>query len=200
MHIICLDFEGVFVPEIWINVSKKTGIEELKLTTRDISDYNVLMKRRLSILKTHKITLKDIQNVISTMEPLEGAFDFLRWMKELSIPIIVSDTFQEFAKPLIEKFNYPPLLCHSLTIDQKGMIVDYNLRIPDAKRKTAQAFKSLNYFVFGVGDSYNDIAMLKEADRGILYRPPKRVMDEFPQFPVTQNYEELKKKILELIE
>ncbi len=192
MHIVCLDFEGIFVPEIWINVSIKTGIDELKLTTRDISDYDVLMKKRLSILKAHKITIKDIQNVISKMDLLEGALNFLNWLKQNSVPIIVSDTFQEFAKPLIEKLGVPPLLCHSLTIDKSGMITDYNIRIPDSKRKTAKAFKSLNYFVFGVGDSYNDITMLKEADKGILFNPPENVKNEFPELEVTYNYDQIK--------
>jgi phosphoserine / homoserine phosphotransferase len=199
MNVICLDFEGVFVPEIWINVSIKTGIEELKLTTRDISDYDVLMKKRLSILKTHGITLKDIQDVISKIEPFEGALDFLKWLQENLLPVIVSDTFEEFAKPLIRKLQNPLLLCHRLTVDEKGMITDYNLRQPDGKRKVVKALKNLNYFVISAGDSYNDINMLKEADKGILFCPPDNVKNEFPALEVSYNYEEIKNIILNCI-
>lgn len=192
MHIICSDLEGVFVPEIWINVAERTGIDELRLTTRDISDYDVLMKRRLSILDANGLKLKDITEVIATMDPLPGARAFLDWLRSRTQVVVVSDTFVEFALPLMEKLGWPTLLCHSLTIDDSGAIVGYNLRQSDGKRKVAQAFKELNYQVLAMGDSYNDVSMLKEAYQGILFRPPQNVIDEFPQFPVTTEYEELK--------
>ena len=192
MHVICSDLEGVFIPEIWINVAERTGIEELRLTTRDIADYNVLMKRRLSILDANGLKLKDITDVIATIDPLPGAKSFLDWLRAQTQVIIVSDTFVEFARPLMQKLNWPTLLCHGLTIDESGAIADYNLRQPDGKRKVVQAFKGLNYQVLAMGDSYNDIAMLKEAHQGILFRPPQNVVDQHPQFPVTTTYEELK--------
>jgi phosphoserine / homoserine phosphotransferase len=191
MYILCSDLEGVFVPEVWINVAKKTGIEELKLTTRDISDYDVLMTRRLKILEEHKLTLKDIQDVIATIQPLDGAKEFLNWLKTKIPVIIVSDTFREFADPLMAQLDRPTLLCHSLTVDHRGMIVDYNLRQKDPKRRVVQALHSLSYKVIAMGDSYNDTSMLMEADQGILFRPPQNVTEEFPQFPVVHNYEEL---------
>lgn len=191
MDIICSDLEGVFVPEIWINVAERTGIDELRLTTRDISDYDVLMKRRLSILDANGLKLKDITDVIATMNPLPGAREFLDGLRARTQVIIVSDTYVEFARPLMEKLGWPTLLCHSLTIDQSGAIAGYTLRQKDGKRKVVQAFKSLNFRVVAMGDSYNDVAMLKEADKGILFRPPQNVIDEFPHFPVTTNYEEL---------
>ncbi|MCP4112303.1 MAG: bifunctional phosphoserine phosphatase/homoserine phosphotransferase ThrH [Desulfobacteraceae bacterium] len=192
MNIICLDMEGVFVPEIWINVAEKTGIEELRLTTRDISDYDVLMKRRLNILREHSITLKDITDVIATMEPLDGALEFLDWLRARMPVIIVSDTYIEFAGPLMKKLGWPALFCHNLSTDDKGLIAGYHLRQKDGKRKTVIALKSLNYKIIGVGDSYNDITMLKEADTGILFKPPENVKEEYPQFPVTYTYEEVK--------
>lgn len=192
MDIICSDLEGVFVPEIWINVAKKTGIEELKLTTRDISDYDVLMKRRLSILDQHHLKIKDITDVIATMDPMEGAVEFVDWLRTVSQLIVVSDTFLQFAKPLMKKLGLPTLFCHSLTIEPDGRISNYNLRQGRAKRQTVLALKTLYYKVIAFGDSYNDTDMLKEADKGFLFRPPQNVIDEFPQFPVTQTYEELK--------
>lgn len=196
MHILCSDLEGVWVPEVWINVAKKTGIDDLKLTTRDISDYDVLMKRRLKILEEHKLTLKDIQQVIAGIEPLPGAKEFLNWLRTKMQVIIVSDTFREFAEPLMAQLDRPTLLCHHLTIDERGMIVNYNLRQPDPKRKVVEALHSLQYQVVAMGDSYNDTSMLMAANQGILFRPPQNVIDEFPQFPVVDNYEDLR-KILE---
>ena len=193
MHVICSDLEGVFVPEIWINVAERTGIDELRLTTRDISDYDVLMKRRLSILDANGLKLKDITDVIATMEPLPGAREFLDWLRARTQVIVVSDTFVEFARPLMEKLGWPTLLCHGLTIDGNGAIAGYNLRQTDGKRKVVQAFKDLNYQVLAMGDSYNDINMLKAADQGILFCPPQNVIDEFPQFPVTKTYDDLRK-------
>lgn len=192
MHVICSDLEGVFVPEIWINVAERTGIGELRLTTRDISDYDVLMKRRLSILDANGLKLKDITDVIATMNPLPGARQFLDWLRARTQVIVVSDTFVEFARPLMEKLGWPTLLCHGLTIDSSGAIADYNLRQTDGKRKVVQAFKSLNFQVLAMGDSYNDVNMLKEAHRGILFCPPQNVIDEFPQFPVATTYDDLK--------
>ncbi|MDI6797060.1 MAG: bifunctional phosphoserine phosphatase/homoserine phosphotransferase ThrH [Desulfatibacillaceae bacterium] len=196
MYIVCADLEGVFVPEIWINVSKKTGIEKLRLTTRDVPDYDKLMTMRLEILKEHGLLLSDIQAVIATMEPLEGARDFLDWLRSRVQVIIVSDTFVQFADPLMEKLGRPTLFCNSLVIDQKGAVAGYTLRQKDGKRKVAQALKGLNFSVIATGDSYNDITMLKEADAGILFCPPENVIKEFPQFPVVTDYKGLKEKIL----
>jgi phosphoserine / homoserine phosphotransferase len=192
MYIICSDLEGVFVPEVWINVAEKTGIKELRLTTRDISDYDVLMRGRIKILEEHGLTLKDIQNVIDTIQPLPGALDFINWAKERCQLIVVSDTFIQFADPMMKKLGRPTLFCHSLVIDHRNMIVDYTLRQADPKRRTAEALQSMNYQVIGMGDSYNDINMLKQADAGILFRPPDNVIRDYPQFPVANDYETLK--------
>lgn len=192
MYIVCSDLEGVFVPEIWINVAEKTGIRELRLTTRDVPDYDVLMKRRLAILKEHNLKIKDITDVIATMDPLDGAVEFINWLKAQVPLIIVSDTFTQFAGPLMKKLGNPALFCNYLVIDADGTITDYKLRQQDGKRKTAIALKSLDYKIIASGDSYNDINMLKEANQGILFRPPENVKKEFPQFPVTYAYDELK--------
>jgi len=199
MHIVCSDLEGVFTPEVWINVAERTGIEELRLTTRDIPDYDVLMKKRLSILDEKGLKLKDITDVIETMEPLEGAKEFLDWLRTQVQVLILSDTYAEFAKPLMRKLGWPVLFCHDLTLDDTGAIADYNLRIRDMKNKTVQAMKQLNYHTIGMGDSYNDITMLKEADRGILFRPPNNVIEEFPEFPVTHTYEELRATLQQIL-
>lgn len=199
MYVICSDLEGVYVPEVWINVAQRTGIEELKLTTRDISDYDVLMKHRLKILKEHHLTLKDIQNVIATIDPLPGAKEFTEWARKVSQLIIVSDTFAEFADPLMEKLGRPTILCHNLTVDTDGNITNYNLRQSNGKKHVAEAFQSLNYKVIAVGDSYNDTGMLCQANLGILFRPPQNVIDEFPNLPVVTSYEELKQMISEEI-
>jgi phosphoserine/homoserine phosphotransferase len=195
MYVICSDLEGVFIPEIWINVAERTGIEELRLTTRDIPDYDVLMQRRLSILKTNNLKLKDITDVIATMDPMPGAVEMVEWLRSTAQLIVLSDTFVEFAKPLMKKLGWPTLFCHSLTIDANGMITDYNLRQPDGKKKSVQAVKSLDYKVIAMGDSYNDIAMLKEADHGILFRPPENVIQQYPELPVVNEYKELQKSI-----
>lgn len=192
MYILCADFEGVFVPEVWINLAQKTGIEELKVTTREISDYNVLMKKRLAILEKHNLKLKDITDVVATIKPLDGAKEFLDWARATTQIVIVSDTFEEFAQPLLRQLNWPTILCHSLTVDSNDRIIDYNLRQQDPKRKVIKAFKSINYKVIAFGDSYNDTTMLNEADKGILYCPPQNVIDDFPHLPVTRNYDELK--------
>lgn len=200
MYIVCSDLEGVLVPEIWINVAEKTGVEELRLTTRDIPDYDVLMQKRLSILHEKGIKIQDIKAVIDTLSPLEGACDFFDWLRSKTQVIIVSDTFVEFAGPLMEKLGRPTIFCNSLSIDPDGTISGYNLRQEDGKRKTVLALKSLNYKVIATGDSYNDITMLKEADAGILFRPPEIVIKQFPQFPVTSTYDELKQLIEKEIE
>jgi phosphoserine / homoserine phosphotransferase len=199
MYLVCSDLEGVFVPEVWVNVSKRTGIDELKLTTRDISDYDVLMKKRLSILEENNLTLQDIQHVISSIEPLPGAKDFINWIRSVTQLIIVSDTFIEFADPLMEKLGRPALFCHHLTVDSRGKIENYNLRQKDPKKKTVEALQSLNYKVISIGDSYNDISMLKQAEVGILYRPPHNVTDDYPEFPVVSSYTELKQILLKYI-
>lgn len=196
MYIICSDLEGVFVPEIWINVAQKTGIKELRLTTRDISDYNVLMKKRLGILEEHNLKLHDIQSVIKKIDPLEGAVTFLNWIRQNYQIIIVSDTFVEFASPLMEKLGRPTLFCHSLIVEPDGTISGYTLRQQDGKRKVVRALKSLSYQVLAFGDSYNDITMLKEADASFLFRPPENVVKEFPEIKPTENYDQLKEWII----
>jgi phosphoserine/homoserine phosphotransferase len=195
MFIVCSDLEGIFTPEIWINFAEITGIEELRLTTRDISDYNVLMKRRLAILDENNLKLDDIQAVIRKMEPVEGALDFLNWLRSQMEVIIVSDTFVEFAGPLMEKLGRPTLFCNTLSVNGDGAITDYVLRQQDGKKKVALALKSLNYQVIAVGDSYNDITMLQASDHAILYRPPDNVKAEYQDFPVAVNYEELKERL-----
>jgi phosphoserine/homoserine phosphotransferase len=199
MHIVCSDLEGIFVPEIWINVAESTGIEELRLTTRDISDYDVLMQKRLSILDANGLTLNDIQAVIATMEPLEGALEFLDWLRATLQIIVVSDTYVEFAGPLMKKLGYPTLFCNSLSTDSNGSITGYHLRQPDGKRKALLALKNLNYRTIAVGDSYNDMTMLKEADTAILFRPPENVKTEYPELPVSITYDELKSIIQKTI-
>jgi phosphoserine/homoserine phosphotransferase len=192
MHVVCCDLEGVFVPEIWINVAEKTGIAELRLTTRDISDYNVLMRKRLGILEANGLKLQDIQAVIAAMEPLAGALEFLDWMRSESQVIIVSDTFLQFADPLMQKLRRPTLFCNTLQVAPDGRVVDYLLRQPDGKRKVVEGLQRMNFKVVAMGDSYNDITMLQTAERGFLFRPPANVIDEYPQFPVTTDYSELK--------
>jgi phosphoserine/homoserine phosphotransferase len=195
MHLVCSDLEGIFLPEIWIQFAEKTGIQELRLTTRDISDYDVLMKHRLKILKDRGLKLPDIQAVIAAMDPHEGALEFLEWIRSVTQILVVSDTFVEFAGPLMKKLGYPTLLCNTLSVAADGTISDYRLRQADGKRKVAEAMRGLNYRVIGVGDSYNDISMLTAADQGILYRPPDNVRREYPAFPVATDFTELKTMI-----
>ena len=189
--IVCLDLEGVLVPEIWINVAGKTGIDELRVTTREVPDYDALMKRRLAILDQHKLKLTDIQGVIAEMGPLEGATEFVHWLRERCQVIILSDTFYEFAAPLMRQLSYPTLFCNQLEVDRDGRIVNYHLRQPNQKKHAVAALKTLNFRVLASGDAYNDTAMLGEADKGFFFRPPEQVTRQFPQFPVTQTYEEL---------
>ncbi len=186
------DLEGVFTPEIWIAVAEATGIPALRRTTRDEPDYDKLMKARIAILEQHGLTLRSIQDVITTLEPLPGARDFLDWMRGQTPVILLSDTFAEFAAPLMARLGHPTLFCNSLGVDSRGMIVDYHLRIRDGKRAAVLALKQINFRVIAAGDSYNDTTMLAAADQGILFRPPSNVVAEFPQFPVATEYEELK--------
>lgn len=196
MELLCLDLEGVLIPEIWINFAERTGIEELRATTRDIPDYDVLMKQRLAILDQHGFGLPDIQKVIDEMGPLEGAREFLDWAREHFQVIILSDTFYEFALPLMRQLGWPTLFCHRLEVNEEGRITDYILRQEDPKRASVKAFHSLNFRVIAAGDSYNDTTMLSEAEAGILIHAPQNVRDEFPQFPAVDDYEALKREIV----
>jgi len=192
MHLACLDLEGVLVPEIWINVAERTGIGELRRTTRDEPDYDKLMLQRIDILDRHRLKLSDIQTVIGTMDPLDGAGAFLDWLRERFQVIILSDTFEQFSKPLMRKLGYPTLFCNALEIDDTGRIGGYRLRQKDGKRKAVEALRQLCFRVVAAGDSYNDTTMLAAADAGILFRPPDNVVRDFPQFPVTRTYGELR--------
>ena len=194
----CLDLEGVLLPEIWIAFAEKTGIEQLNLTTREITDYDELMQGRLKILNDNNLKLIDIQNVIKTLSPLAGAIGFLAWLKSEFQVIILSDTFYQFVEPLMQSLDYPTLFCHELTVDSKGSITGYRLRQKDGKTKAVSALKKLNFKVIAAGDSYNDTGMLQEADAGILFCPPDNVIKEFPQFPVSRNYEEFKNTLLDM--
>lgn len=196
MEIACLDLEGVLVPEIWIEFAKVTGIEELKATTRDIPDYDVLMKQRLRILEQHNLGLKEIQDVIATLKPLDGAVEFVNWLRERFQVIILSDTFYEFSQPLMRQLGFPTLLCHRLNVDERGMVVGYTLRQRDPKRQSVLALKTLYYRIIAAGDSYNDTTMLGEADQGILFHAPQNVIDQFPQFPAVHTFEDLKKEFI----
>lgn len=189
--IVTLDLEGVLVPEIWIAFAEKTGIEQLKLTTRDIPDYDELMTGRLAILNEHGLKLVDIQEVIGTLAPLEGAKAFLDKLRSITQVVILSDTFLEFAKPLMEQLAWPAIFCHDLEIDAEGRVANYQLRQPDQKRKAVAAFRSLNFRVIAAGDSYNDTTMLGEADTGFLFRSPDNVKAKFPQFRSAEEYDEL---------
>jgi phosphoserine/homoserine phosphotransferase len=188
----CLDLEGVLIPEIWINVAERTGIAELRRTTRDEPDYDKLMQGRIRILAEHGLGIRDIQQVIAGMGPLAGATDFLAWLRERHQVVILSDTFYQFAKPLVRQLGDPTLFCNDLEIDAAGRVAGYRMRQPDGKRCAVQALRSLNFATIATGDSYNDTAMLSEADAGILYRPPENVVREFPQFPVARSYDELR--------
>lgn len=200
MYIVCSDLEGVLVPEVWINVARWTGIDELKLTTRDISDYNALMRRRLEILKQHDITINDIQKVISLLELMPGALDFINWLHGRVQMVVVSDTFREFADPLLEKMGWPLLFCHHLTIDKDGNITDFNLRQSDAKKKVVEAIQNLNFKVIAIGDSYNDISMLRKAEYGILYKPPQNVIDDNPDIRAVNSYSQMKHVVSEILD
>ena len=198
MEIACLDLEGVLVPEICIAFAKATGIDELKATTRDIADYDVLMKQRLRILDQHGLGLAEIQKVIAGLRPLEGANDFLDWLKQRFQVVILSDTFYEFSQPLMRQLGFPTLLCHRLVVDDAGRVTGYTLRQKEAKRQSVKAFRQLNFRVIAAGDSYNDTAMLAEADAGILFRAPDNVIAEFPQYPAVASYDALREEFIKV--
>lgn len=191
MELVCLDLEGVLVPEIWIAFSERTGIPELRRTTRDEPDYDRLMRSRIDLLRQHRLGLPDIQAVIREMGPLPGAKAFLDELRRKYQVVILSDTFYEFAMPLMEQLGMPTLFCHRLETDARGFVTGYRLRLQDGKRAAVRALKALSFRVTAAGDSYNDTAMLLEADAGILFRPPQNVVDEFPQFPVVRDYDGL---------
>ncbi|MEH6517739.1 MAG: bifunctional phosphoserine phosphatase/homoserine phosphotransferase ThrH [Halioglobus sp.] len=197
MELACLDLEGVLIPEIWIAFAERTGIDELRATTRDIPDYDVLMKQRLGLLDQHGLKINDIQQVIAELEPLPGAADFLNWLRERFQVIILSDTFYEFSEPLMRQLGWPTLFCHRLITDDEGRVVDYKLRQKDPKRASVKALHSLNYRVIAAGDSYNDTTMLSEAEVGILFHAPQNVIDEFPQFKAVHNFEDLRAEFVE---
>lgn len=196
MQIVCLDLEGVLVPEIWIEFAKRTGIAELSKTTRDEPDYDKLMRSRIGTLERHHLGLPDIQKVIAQMSPLEGAREFLDWLRESWQVVILSDTYYEFSRPLMCQLGHPTLFCNELVADESGRVRDYSLRLPDQKRVSVRAFRALGFHTIAVGDSYNDTSMLAEAHTGILFRPPHNVAAEFPQHAVTRDYEELRREIL----
>jgi len=200
LELVCLDLEGVLVPEIWIAFAERTGIEALRATTRDEPDYDVLMRQRLRILDEHKLRMDDIQEVIAGLEPLPGAIDFVSWVRERFQLVILSDTFYEFSQPLMRQLNWPTLFCHRLVTDAEGRVVDYKLRQVDPKRASVKAFHSLNYRVIAAGDSYNDTSMLGEADVGILIHAPQQVIDEFPQFRSVENLAALKQAFVQASE
>ncbi len=195
MQLVCLDLEGVLVPEIWIEFAKRVGIPELSRTTRDEPDYDKLMRDRLALLKQHRLGLPDIRKVIAAMEPLPGAKEFLDALRKDFQVIILSDTFYEFAMPLMAQLGFPTLFCHTLEADKDGWLTHYRLRMPNQKREAVRRFKELNFRVIAAGDSYNDTAMLAEAHAGILFHPPQNVIDEFPQFPVALSYAGLRAAI-----
>lgn len=195
MDIVCLDMEGVLVPEIWINVAERTGIEELKITTRDEPDYDKLMAGRIRILEEHNLKLKDIQDVISQMGPMEGALSFLDSLRSMTQVVILSDTFSEFANPLMRQLNWPTIWCNSLEVDEDNRIIRHRMRLHDGKKKAIQALKALNYRTFAAGDSYNDLTMIQEADGGCLFRAPKNILEQYPHLQIAETYD----KFLEII-
>ncbi|MEX1197113.1 MAG: bifunctional phosphoserine phosphatase/homoserine phosphotransferase ThrH [Pseudohongiellaceae bacterium] len=200
MEIACLDLEGVLVPEIWIGFAERTGIRELRATTRDIPDYDVLMQQRLRLLREHGLGLPDIQEVIAGLSPLPGAVEFVDWLRERFQVVILSDTFYEFSQPLMRQLGFPTLFCHRLVADDEGAIIDYRLRQQDPKRQCIKAFHGLNFRCIAAGDSYNDTTMLAEADAGILFSAPDKVIREFPQYPAVHDYEALRQAFLDASE
>ena len=191
MRIICLDLEGVLVPEIWISLANRTKIEGLRLTTRDIKNYDELMAHRLNILRKKELNIKDILEAVKSLEPFKGAVDFLKQLSKKYQVIILSDTFYEIAYPLIAKLDFPNVFCHHLNVSDKGKVLGYKLRINNQKKAAVKAFKALNFEVFAVGDSYNDIDMLKEADLGVLFIASEALKKEYPKFLSTSNYKDL---------
>ncbi len=199
MDIVCLDMEGVLVPEIWINVAERTGIEELKITTRDEPDYDKLMAGRIRILEEHNLKLKDIQDVIAQMGPMEGALSFLDSLRSMTQVVILSDTFSEFANPLMRQLNWPTIWCNSLEVDEDNRIIRHRMRLHDGKKKAIQALKALNYRTFAAGDSYNDLTMIQEADGGCLFRAPKNILEQYPHLQIAETYDEFLKIIKEFL-
>jgi phosphoserine/homoserine phosphotransferase len=195
MQMVCLDLEGVLIPEIWIAFAKKTGIEALQRTTRDEPDYGKLMRYRLDILDQAGLKLNQINDVINSLDPLPGACEFLDWLKARGRVVILSDTFEEFAGPLMAKLGHPTLFCHNLVVEADGSIADYQLRLDNHKQKAVEAFRDLNFHVVAVGDSYNDLAMIRAAHQGILFNAPNNVISENPDLPTASTYEVLKAKI-----
>ncbi len=193
--IVAMDLEGVLIPEVWIAFAEKTGIKELRLTTRDLPDYDELMRRRLAILSENNLKLPDIKAVIASMEPLPGALEYMAWLTPRYQNVILSDTFYQFSAPFMQKFGWPTIFCNTLIADADGRVTGYRLRLADGKRHAVLAFKQLNFDVIAMGDSYNDTAMLQEAGLGILFRPPEKVRREFPQFPVVTDYAEVMRLI-----
>jgi len=200
MEIVCLDLEGTLVPEIWIAFSEKTGIQELRITTREEPDYSKLMDFRMKILREHGYTLKDIQDVIATIEPLNGAREFLDKVRRLTQVVILSDTFTEFAKPLMEKLGWPTILCNSLVVDEDNMLTGIVMRQPDGKRKAIEAFRSINYRTFAAGDSYNDLTMIRTADSGCLFRAPANILREEPDLKLCTTYDEFYEHIRRFVQ
>lgn len=195
MNIVCLDLEGVLVPEIWVNLAELTGIDAFRKTTRDVADYNELMTLRLAEMERHGLGLADIQAVVARLEPLEGAREFLDGLRAHYEVIILSDTFYEFARPLMAQMGRPTLFCHSLEVSEQGCITDFKIRLEGHKHATVRALRNLNFRVVAAGDSYNDTQMLGEADQGIFFRPPPEIAAEFPHFAVTQDYAALRESI-----
>ena len=200
MEIVCLDLEGVLVPEIWIAFAEKTGIPELRITTREEPDYDKLMKYRMGILREHNLTLKDIQDVIATIKPLEGAKEFLDKVREITQVVILSDTFSEFAKPLMKQLGWPTILCNSLVVDENNMLIGMKLRQQDGKRKAIDGFRSMNFRTFAAGDSYNDLTMIHKADKGCLFRAPERILQEEPDLKLCTTYDEFYREIKSFVE
>ena len=199
MEIVCLDLEGVLVPEIWIAFAEKSGIPQLKRTTRDEPDYNKLMNYRMDILREHKLTLKDIQDVIATIKPLDGAKEFLDRVRELTQVVILSDTFSELAKPLMRQLGFPTILCNSLRVDDNGMLVGINMRQQDGKRKAIEGFRSMGFRTFASGDSYNDLSMIHTADSGCLFRAPENILAEEPNLALCREYDEFYQEIRKFV-
>lgn len=199
MEVVCLDLEGVLVPEIWIAFAEKTGIEKLRLTTRDVPDYDVLMKGRLDILREHGLKLADIQSVISSIEPLEGAKEFLDELRSVTQVVILSDTFREFASPLMRKLAWPTIFCNSLVVDDGGNITGYTLRQKDGKRKAIEHLQAMGFRCFAAGDSYNDLTMIKTADSGSLFRAPENILEEYPELHLSTTYDDFLKTIKEFL-
>ena len=200
MEIVCLDLEGVLVPEIWIAFSEKTGIPELRITTREEPDYDKLMKFRMGILREHGLTLKDIQDVIATIRPLDGAREFLDKVREITQVVILSDTFTEFAKPLMKQLGWPTILCNSLIVDDRNMLTGIRLRQQDGKRKAIYGFRAMNFRTFAAGDSYNDLTMIRKADKGCLFRAPANILKEEPDLRLCTTYDEFFEEIRSFVE